>query len=50
MTVDSELLEVLACPKDHASLDYSTDDETLTCTLCSTEYEVRDDIPVLLLG
>ena len=49
MTIDFELLDVLACPKDNASLDYSHRDAALICTLCCTEYRVEDGIPILLL-
>ncbi|MDQ1741665.1 MAG: hypothetical protein QOE23_4 [Pseudonocardiales bacterium] len=48
MTIDPELLEVLACPKDQAGLIHSSVDATLTCSLCATRYPVRDGIPVLL--
>ncbi len=49
MTVDPDLLEVLACPKDGASLVRSDSDAALTCTRCGTEYPIHDGVPVLLL-
>ncbi|GAA4680808.1 Trm112 family protein [Phytohabitans rumicis] len=50
MSLDSQLLEILACPDTHhAPLDYDAEAETLTCTECGRIFEVRDGIPVLLL-
>jgi uncharacterized protein YbaR (Trm112 family) len=48
VTIDPDLLEVLACPSDdHASL--REQDGTLVCTYCRSSYPIRDGIPVLLL-
>lgn len=50
MSLDPQLLEILACPDTHhAPLDYDADAQTLTCTECGRVFEIRDDIPVLLL-
>lgn len=50
MALDPQLLEILACPDTHhAPLDYDATAQTLTCTQCRRVFEVRDDIPVLLL-
>ncbi|HEX6497812.1 MAG TPA: Trm112 family protein [Micromonosporaceae bacterium] len=50
MSLDPTLLEILACPAEHhAPLTYDADAQTLTCTECGRIFEVRDDIPVLLL-
>ncbi|MGA5304123.1 Trm112 family protein [Nucisporomicrobium flavum] len=50
MALDPQLLDILACPDvHHAPLDYDADGQTLTCTECGRIFEVRDDIPVLLL-
>nr|WP_205808610.1 Trm112 family protein [Micromonospora sp. HNM0581] len=44
------MLEILACPDTHhAPLTYRAPDQTLTCTECGRIFEVRDDVPVLLL-
>jgi uncharacterized protein YbaR (Trm112 family) len=44
------LLDILACPDTHhAPLGYDAEAQTLTCTECGRVFEVRDDIPVLLL-
>jgi len=50
VSLDPQLLEILACPDTHhAPLDYDPAAQTLTCTECGRIFEVRDDIPVLLL-
>jgi len=50
VALDPQLLEILACPDTHhAPLDYDAEAATLTCTECGRVFEVRDDIPVLLL-
>ncbi|MFC0533642.1 Trm112 family protein [Phytohabitans kaempferiae] len=50
MSLDAQLLEILACPDTHhAPLEYDASAETLTCTECGRIFEVRDGIPVLLL-
>jgi len=50
VALDAQLLEILACPDTHhAPLDYDPAAQTLTCTECGRVFEVRDDIPVLLL-
>lgn len=47
--LDPKLLEILVCPKCKGDLDYSEADSTLTCGNCRLVYEVRDDIPILLI-
>ena len=52
MALDSELLDILACPSDdHAPLREEVRDgnDVLVCTFCLTSYPIRDGIPVLLL-
>ncbi|GIG86061.1 Trm112 family protein [Plantactinospora endophytica] len=50
MALDPQLLEILACPDTHhAPLNYDPEAQTLTCTECARIFEVRDDVPVLLL-
>ncbi len=47
--VKKELLEILCCPKCKGDLDYKPDRNTLTCKKCGHVYEVRDDIPMMLV-
>ena len=48
MPVDKELLEILACPVDHAPVREEGD--RLVCSKCGRRYPVRDGIPVMLEG
>jgi uncharacterized protein YbaR (Trm112 family) len=48
MPIDPELLEILACPVDHAPvIDEGT---ALRCGRCGRRYPVRDGIPVMLVA
>ncbi|MBI2168773.1 MAG: Trm112 family protein [Actinobacteria bacterium] len=49
MALDPKLLEILACPDDKGPLYYFEADEFLLCPECRRRYEVRDDIPVMLI-
>jgi uncharacterized protein YbaR (Trm112 family) len=50
VALDPQLLDILACPDTHHTpLDYDERAQTLTCTECGRIFEVRDDIPILLL-
>lgn len=54
VTLDPQLLEILACPSDdHAPLVPGTPTDpaadALTCTSCGRQFPVTDGIPVLLL-
>jgi len=47
--LDARLLEILACPDDKGPLYYFEADGFLFCPACRRRYEVRDDIPVMLI-
>lgn len=47
--LSNELLEILACPQCHASLESLNNDEGLACATCGLVFPVRDSIPVMLL-
>jgi uncharacterized protein YbaR (Trm112 family) len=48
--LDDRLLEILACPKCKGELEYRTDPaEELRCNACRLIYEVRNDIPIMLI-
>ena len=53
MSIDDDLLAILACPSCRAPLRADRHDESagdeLVCTGCGLAYPVRDDIPVLLV-
>jgi uncharacterized protein len=47
--LDARLLAILACPKCKGELEHRTDPEELVCHACRLVYEVRDDIPIMLI-
>jgi uncharacterized protein YbaR (Trm112 family) len=49
MALDARLLEILACPDDKGPLYYFEAEAVLLCPACRRRYEVRDDIPVMLI-
>lgn len=49
MPHDARLLEILACPDEKGPLYYFAADGFLLCPACRRRYEIRDDIPVMLL-
>ena len=48
MSIDRQLLEILACPACKANV--TADDEHVVCTQCGRQYPIRDDIPIMLLS
>ena len=49
MALDPQLLEILACPEDKGPLLYFVDESALYNPRLKRRYEVRDDIPVMLV-
>ena len=49
MALDSQLLEILACPDDKGALYYFETEGALFCPKCARRYAVRDDIPIMLI-
>lgn len=49
MALDSQLLEILACPDDKGPLYYFEADGALLCPACRRRYAVNDDIPIMLV-
>ena len=49
MALDPQLLEILACPDDKGPLLYFEDEHTLYNPRLKRRYDVRDDIPVMLI-
>jgi uncharacterized protein len=47
--LDERLLEILVCPKCKGELEYRADADELACNACRLRYEVRDDIPIMLV-
>ena len=49
MSLDPKLLEILACPEDKGPLYYLADEQALYNPRLKRRYEVRDDIPIMLI-
>ncbi len=49
MAVDSELLEILACPKCKGKLALNSSGDGIICGACRLVYPIKDDIPVMLI-
>jgi len=49
MSLNKELLEILACPKCKGSLTPVDEEQGLLCPVCNLVYPVRDEIPVMLM-
>ena len=49
MALDTQLLEILACPEDKGPLLYFADEQVLYNPRLKRRYDVRDDIPVMLI-
>ncbi|BAI80006.1 conserved hypothetical protein [Deferribacter desulfuricans SSM1] len=49
MSIDKELLEILACPKCRGDIRLSKDEKYIVCDNCKLLYEIREDIPVMLI-
>jgi len=49
MTVQNELLDILACPKCKGDIHLNEKEDGLVCETCRLLYEIRDDIPIMLI-
>ena len=49
MALNQELLDILACPKCKGDIHLNDTDDGLICDSCKLIYEIRDDIPVMLI-
>jgi len=49
MAISKELLEILACPKCKGDIYLNAAGDGLVCEACRLLYEIRDDIPVMLI-
>jgi uncharacterized protein YbaR (Trm112 family) len=49
MTVQNELLDILACPKCKGDIHLNEKEDGLVCDTCKLLYEIRDDIPIMLI-
>jgi len=49
MAISPELLEILACPKCKGDIYLNDTKDGLICETCRLLYEIRDDIPIMLI-
>ncbi len=49
MPISQELLDVLACPKCKGDLKLTEKEDGLICEACRLLYEIRDEIPIMLI-
>ncbi|MEW6186475.1 MAG: Trm112 family protein [Thermodesulfobacteriota bacterium] len=49
MTIAKELLEILACPKCKGDIYLNETEDGLICEKCQLVYEIKDDIPIMLI-
>ncbi len=49
MAVSLELLEILVCPKCKGDIRLTEKEDGLICESCRLIYEIRDDIPIMLI-
>ena len=49
MALSKELLEILACPKCKGEIHLTSNEDGLICDRCKLLYEIKDDIPIMLI-
>ncbi len=49
MAVDKELLDILVCPKCKGELEITENEDGLICHACKLMYEIKEDIPIMLI-
>ena len=49
MALDTQLLEILACPEDKGPLLYFQDEDSLYNPRLKRRYAIREDIPIMLI-
>ena len=49
MTISKDLLDILACPKCKGDIYLTAKEDGLICDACKLLYEIRDDIPIMLI-
>jgi uncharacterized protein YbaR (Trm112 family) len=49
MALDTQLLEILACPEDKGPLLYFEDEDALYNPRLKRRYPIREDIPIMLI-
>ncbi len=47
--ISQDLLKILACPKCKSEVKLNEEKNGLICENCRLLYEIRDDIPIMLI-
>lgn len=49
MGISKKLLDILACPKCKGEIHLNDTGDGLICNKCKLLYEIKDDIPIMLI-
>lgn len=49
MSLNYELLEILACPRCKGDLELTRQEDGLICRPCELVYPIQEDIPIMLV-
>ena len=49
MAISQQLLDILACPKCKGDIYLNDEGNGLICDNCKLLYEIKDDIPIMLI-
>ena len=49
MAIDQHLLDLLVCPQCKGEIHLNNKGDGLVCDNCKLLYEIRDDIPIMLV-
>lgn len=49
MAIAQELLDILVCPQCKGEIRLNESQDGLICDTCRLLYEIRDDIPIMLI-
>jgi len=49
MAINKDLLDILACPKCKGDIYLNEKKDGLICDSCKLMYEIKDDIPIMLI-
>jgi uncharacterized protein len=49
MALNEQLLKILACPQCHGSVRWDEEAGGLICDNCKLLFEVKNDIPIMLI-
>ena len=49
MSLNPELLDILACPRCKGDLELTAREDGLICRACGLVYPIQDEIPIMLV-